>query len=241
MRASWRRERGLTFVHPFDDPRVIAGPGHGRARDARGRARRSTRWSSPIGGGGLISGMATVAQARRPADRGDRRRGRALSRRCTTASTAPTCRAAATRWPRASRSRSRARSPRAIVARAGRRHRAGQRTRARDSGRLLLQIEKTVVEGAGAAGLAALLAHPERFARQDGRHRPVRRQYRHAAARQRAAARSRALGPARAAAHPAAGSARRAVPRRADLRRAAASTSSRSITSASSRRCRPRA
>jgi threonine dehydratase len=29
---------------------------------------------------------------------------------------------------------------------------------------LLLQIEKTVVEGAGAAGLAAVLAHPERFA-----------------------------------------------------------------------------
>jgi len=29
---------------------------------------------------------------------------------------------------------------------------------------LLLQIEKTVVEGAGAAGLAALLAHPQRFA-----------------------------------------------------------------------------
>jgi threonine dehydratase len=28
---------------------------------------------------------------------------------------------------------------------------------------LLLQIEKTVAEGAGAAGLAALLAHPERF------------------------------------------------------------------------------
>ena len=29
---------------------------------------------------------------------------------------------------------------------------------------LLLQIEKSVVEGAGAAGLAALLDHPERFA-----------------------------------------------------------------------------
>jgi threonine dehydratase len=28
---------------------------------------------------------------------------------------------------------------------------------------LLLQIEKTVVEGAGSAGLAAMLAHPERF------------------------------------------------------------------------------
>jgi threonine dehydratase len=29
---------------------------------------------------------------------------------------------------------------------------------------MLLEIEKTVVEGAGAAGLAALLKHPERFA-----------------------------------------------------------------------------
>ena len=29
---------------------------------------------------------------------------------------------------------------------------------------LLLQIEKTVVEGAGAAGLAAIMAHPQRFA-----------------------------------------------------------------------------
>src|SRR3546814_1611164 len=29
---------------------------------------------------------------------------------------------------------------------------------------LLLQIEKTVVEGAGAAGLAAMLAHPDAFA-----------------------------------------------------------------------------
>ena len=29
---------------------------------------------------------------------------------------------------------------------------------------LLLQIEKTVVEGAGAAGLAAVMAHPEKFA-----------------------------------------------------------------------------
>jgi threonine dehydratase len=28
---------------------------------------------------------------------------------------------------------------------------------------LLLEVEKTLVEGAGAAGLAALLAHPERF------------------------------------------------------------------------------
>ena len=34
-----RRRGGLRFVHPFDDPDVVAGPGHARARAARGRAR----------------------------------------------------------------------------------------------------------------------------------------------------------------------------------------------------------
>ncbi|KAK0338978.1 hypothetical protein LTR94_036407, partial [Friedmanniomyces endolithicus] len=50
------------------------------------------------------------------------------------------------------------------------------------------------------------------------RRRAVRRQYRHAAARQRAAARSGALGPAGAAQAAVAGSAGRAVQRRAHLR-----------------------
>ena len=38
-RASWTREQGYVFVHPFDDPQIIAGAGHNRARNARGRAR----------------------------------------------------------------------------------------------------------------------------------------------------------------------------------------------------------
>ncbi len=58
---------------------------------------------------------------------------------------------------------------------------------------LLLQIEKTVVEGAGAAGLAALLARPGALQRAQGRPRAVRRQYRHADARRDHPARHGAL------------------------------------------------
>ena len=52
---------------------------------------------------------------------------------------------------------------------------------------MLVGIEKTVVEGAGAAGLAAMLGDPERFAGKKVATRAVRRQYRHTFARQRPA------------------------------------------------------
>ena len=45
----------------------------------------------------------------------------------------------------------------------------------------LINIEKTVVEGAGAAGLAAVLANPALLCRPQGRSGADRRQYRHAA------------------------------------------------------------
>ena len=45
---------------------------------------------------------------------------------------------------------------------------------------MLVGIEKTVVEGAGAAGLAAMLADPERFKGKKVGDHAVRRQYRHA-------------------------------------------------------------
>jgi threonine dehydratase len=61
------RARGLVFVHPFDDPDVIAGQGtvameilrqrHGDAIDAI---------FVPIGGGGLIAGIAAYAKALYP-------------------------------------------------------------------------------------------------------------------------------------------------------------------------------
>ena len=56
---------GLTFVHPFDDPAVIAGPGDGRRWRSSSRS-RSGRIVVPIGGGGLVSGVAVAAKALRP-------------------------------------------------------------------------------------------------------------------------------------------------------------------------------
>jgi hypothetical protein len=87
MRSRCRRSSGLTFVHPFDDPDVIAGQGTIGMEILRQRQGRSTRSSSPIGGGGLISGVASYVKAVRPeikrdrrADRPTRTRWRARSR-----------------------------------------------------------------------------------------------------------------------------------------------------------------
>ena len=55
-------ERGLTFVHPFDDARVIAGQGTVAIEMLQDVPSIYT-FLTPIGGGGLISGMAVVAAA----------------------------------------------------------------------------------------------------------------------------------------------------------------------------------
>jgi len=59
------RERGLTFIHPYDDPSVIAGQGT-LALEMLGAAPEIDTFVVPIGGGGLISGMAVAATALKP-------------------------------------------------------------------------------------------------------------------------------------------------------------------------------
>jgi threonine dehydratase len=61
-----KRQRGLTFVHPYDDPDVIAGQGTIGMEILR-------QWQSPldaifvaIGGGGLIGGIAAYVKRVRP-------------------------------------------------------------------------------------------------------------------------------------------------------------------------------
>ncbi len=76
------RERGLTFVHPYDDPLVIAGQGT-IALEMLEDAPGLDALVVPIGGGGLIAGTAIAARARKP--------------------TAKTVRSAGRRWPKASR------------------------------------------------------------------------------------------------------------------------------------------
>ncbi|MFN9716727.1 MAG: pyridoxal-phosphate dependent enzyme, partial [Sphingomonadales bacterium] len=58
-------ELGLTFVHPFDDPHVAAGAGT-VALEMLEVMPDLDCIVTPIGGGGLISGMATVAKAHDP-------------------------------------------------------------------------------------------------------------------------------------------------------------------------------
>ncbi len=59
------RERGLTFVHPYDDPLVIAGQGT-IALEMLEDAPDLDLLVVPVGGGGLIAGNAIAARARRP-------------------------------------------------------------------------------------------------------------------------------------------------------------------------------
>ena len=67
-------ERGLVFVHPFDDARVIAGQGT-IGLELLEQVPDLDAVLVPVGGGGLIGGIATAIKAEQPARQGDRRAG----------------------------------------------------------------------------------------------------------------------------------------------------------------------
>ena len=155
------QECGFTFVHPFDDARVIAGQGTVAVEMLEDVPAIDT-FLTPIGGGGLISGMAVVAAA---ADHPIEVVG-------VEAELYPSMynRINGTQYPCAGDTLAEGiavKEPGGITS---------EMVRAlvdeivlvserslEQAVSLLLQIEKSVVEGAGAAGLAALLEHPERF------------------------------------------------------------------------------
>ena len=60
------QEQGLIFIHPFDDPVVIAGQGTIAAEILRQSDGDIDAVFVPIGGGGLIAGIATYIKALRP-------------------------------------------------------------------------------------------------------------------------------------------------------------------------------
>jgi threonine dehydratase len=59
-------DRGLTFIHPFDDPLVIAGQGTVAMELLRQHAAPIDAVFIPVGGGGLAAGMAAYIKALRP-------------------------------------------------------------------------------------------------------------------------------------------------------------------------------
>ncbi len=63
-----QKERGLTLVHPFDDPLVMAGQGT-IGLEILEDVPDVDLVVVPVGGGGLLSGIATAVKARRPETR----------------------------------------------------------------------------------------------------------------------------------------------------------------------------
>lgn len=63
------QERGLTFVHPYDHPDVIAGQGTVGLEIAEQRRGPLDAVFVPVGGGGLLAGVALALKATRPETR----------------------------------------------------------------------------------------------------------------------------------------------------------------------------
>ena len=173
-------ERDLTFIHPYDDPLIIAGQGT-IGLEMLADAPELEVLVVPIGGGGLISGVATAAKALKPE----------LEILGVQAAACPSMYRKRAGLPEAPLRPSIAegiavKSPgeltlpivRALV---------GdillvEEDAIEDAILTLLEVEKPVIEGAGAAGLAAVMTYRERFVGPPGRPGPVRRQHRPAPA-----------------------------------------------------------
>jgi threonine dehydratase len=159
---SMEKQLGLTFVHPFDDPVVAAGQGT-VALEMLADAPEIETLVVPIGGGGLISGMGAVAKAHQPPIEviGVQARLYPSAYNRYTGEDLPCggdtlAEGIAVKEPGTYTSKiiSQVVDDIVLVSEAD----------LENAVSLLLQIEKTVVEGAGAAGLAAVLAHRARFA-----------------------------------------------------------------------------
>ncbi|MEI7443442.1 MAG: threonine ammonia-lyase [Burkholderiales bacterium] len=156
------RDEALVFVHPYDDPAVIAGQGT-IALEMLDEAPDLDALVIAVGGGGLISGIAVAAHGRRP--------GLEVVGVQTERYPAMVDAFHGSSHPQGTGTIAEGIAvglPGEITTRIVRAHAADMLlvTEAQIEHAIvtLLEIEKTVVEGAGAAGLAALLAFPARFA-----------------------------------------------------------------------------
>ena len=154
--------QNLTFVHPYDDEAIVAGQGTVGLEMLQAVPDLDVLVIA-IGGGGLIGGIATAAKALKP--------GIEVVGVQTARFPAMFNAIKGTHHPQGTSTIAEG----IAVGTPGRITEAIIRERVDDlllvdegdieqAVLMLLEIEKTVVEGAGAAGLAALLKHPDRFA-----------------------------------------------------------------------------
>jgi threonine dehydratase len=151
----------LVFVHPYDDPRIIAGQGT-IALEMLQDAPELDTLVAPVGGGGMIAGCAVAARGLKPdlkvigvETAGYSAMRQQLAGEPVTAGGDTIAEGIAVRdigeLP--------LRLCRALLEKVV----SVDEVAIERAIALLLEVEKTVVEGAGAAGLAALLACPELF------------------------------------------------------------------------------
>ncbi len=155
-------ERDLTLVHPFNDPRIIAGQG------TAGLEILETTCDLdaiiiPVGGGGLISGIATAVKALAPRVEvvGVQVEGYASVVQSFYDLPAPPAEAGTVAEGIAVKSPGTLTLP--LIKQSVDHMLTVSEEQIEQAVFDLLEIEKTVVEGAGAAALAALFAHPTTF------------------------------------------------------------------------------
>jgi threonine dehydratase len=161
-------ERNLTFIHPYDDTKVIAGQGT-IALEMLADVPELDTLVVPVGGGGLISGVATAAKAIKPDIRifGAQTELYPVMKQALLGQPPSQTPVAQTIAPQTIAEGIAVKQPGAL---------ATAITRALVTDILLvseaqiehalamiLEIEKTVIEGAAAAGFAALLANRDLF------------------------------------------------------------------------------
>ncbi|MDB5733084.1 MAG: threonine dehydratase [Variovorax sp.] len=152
---------GLVFVHPYDDLAIMAGQGTVALEMLDAVPDLDTLVVS-VGGGGLIAGMAVAARARKP--------GIEIVGVQTLRFAAMVDAVQGTHHPQGASTIAEGIAvgtpgvlTREVIERLACDLLLVDEGDIEQAVLMLLEIEKTLVEGAGAAGLAALLRHPERF------------------------------------------------------------------------------
>lgn len=155
-------ERGLEFIHPYDDEKVIAGQGT-TALEMLEAVPALEALVVPVGGGGLIAGMALAARDIKPGIEIVGVQSRRFPSMYSVVKAVPPEFGSATIADGIA-----VKTPGALTGPIVKR--CVDEVVLVDEGDieqailLLLEIEKTVAEGAGAVALAAVMRQPERFA-----------------------------------------------------------------------------
>ncbi|MEZ5997361.1 MAG: threonine ammonia-lyase [Hyphomonas sp.] len=156
-----QQREGLTFIHPFDDPHIIAGQGTVALEMLEDNPALDTL-VVPIGGGGLIAGMAVAAKALNPDIRIIGVESAMYPAMKQEIDGKPVHVGGST-IAEGIAVREVGRMPLEIVRKLADDIVLVEEAHLERAITLFAEVEKTIAEGAGAAGLAALLAHPARF------------------------------------------------------------------------------